>query len=198
MTAAPLLIVLTGPSGAGKDSVLRALKARPHSRYAVGVNATTRPPRPGEREGIDYYFVSSDQFARMVRDGELLEHAVVYGQDKGVPREPVRKLLESGKHVLLRTDIQGARYIKATVPGTLTIFIAPPSPAELEQRLRGRGDDSPEQVALRLETARHELESAGEFDYVVVNDDLDRCVSAIEEIIEQESRRPGRMPARIG
>lgn len=197
MKFTPLLVVLTGPSGAGKDSVLNALKTRPHGRYAVGVNATTRPPRPGEREGVDYYFVAHDEFARMIRDGELLEHAVVYGQDKGVPREPVRKLLASGKHVLLRTDVQGARFIKANLPGTLTIFVAPPSPAELEERLRARGDDSLEQVDLRLKTSREELASAGEFDFTVVNDDLERCAREIEEIIERESHAPGREPARI-
>jgi guanylate kinase len=156
------------------------------------VNATTRPPRPTEADGVDYYFVSSQEFARMVREGEMLEHAVVYGQEKGVPRGPVKDLLASGRTVLLRTDVQGARYIKKAVPGAVTIFIAPPGSAELEQRLRGRDTDSPEQVRIRLDTARAEMAAAGEFDHTVVNDDLDACVADVEEIIRREQAVPGR------
>lgn len=156
------------------------------------MNATTRPPRPSEAEGVDYYFVTGEEFARMVRDGEMLEHAVVYGQEKGVPRAPVRELLASGRTVLLRTDIQGARFIKNAVPVAVTIFIAPPDSAELEQRLRGRDTDSAEQVRIRLDTARAEMATAAEFDHTVINDDLDECVADVEEIIRREQAKPGR------
>lgn len=156
------------------------------SGYAVAVNATTRPPRASEVEGVDYYFVSKDHFARMISDGELLEHAIVYGQEKGVQKAPIKELLDSGRTVLLRTDIQGARYIKNLVPEALTIFIAPPNADELEQRLRSRDSDSPEQVRIRLQTAHGEMDAAGEFDHVVVNDDLDACVARVDEIIRKE------------
>lgn len=193
----PLLVVLTGPSGTGKDSLLAALRQMPDRPYAFAVNATTRPPRPGEREGVDYHFVSKEKFATMVKDGELLEHATVYGQEKGVLRDQVRKLLESGRDVLLRTDIQGARYIKKLVPGAVTIFIAPPSMEELERRMTERGGDSEEQVRIRLQTARQEMDSAPEFDHTVVNDDIEEALAQIEEVVERERARPGRKPTTV-
>ena len=160
--------------------------------YAVAVNATTRPPRALEVEGVDYYFVSKDEFARMISDDELLEHAIVYGQEKGVPKAPVKRLLDTGQTVLLRTDIQGARYIRDLVPGVLTVFVAPPDADALEQRLRSRDSDTPEQVNIRLKTARSEMDAAREFDHVVVNDDLDACVAHVVEIIQKEQAREGR------
>jgi guanylate kinase len=193
----PLLVVLTGPSGTGKDSVRDELKKLPDRPYAFAVTATTRLPRPAERDGVDYYFVSRDEFQRMVDDGELLEHAVVYGQEKGLPKAPVRELLKSGRDVLVPSDVQGARYIKSVAPGAVTIFIAPPSDAELERRLRSRGGDTGEQVQLRLQTARQEIAEAGKFDHVVVNDDLAETAAEIERIIVEERSRPGRAPIRI-
>ncbi|MEK7248741.1 MAG: guanylate kinase, partial [Chloroflexota bacterium] len=150
-----------------------------------------------EQEGVDYFFLTSDEFARRLGEGGFLEHATVYGQKKGVLKEQVRGLLESVRDAILRTDVQGARYIKSVVPGTVTIFIAPPSLEEMEQRMRARGGDSPEQVAVRLQTARDEMAAAEEFDYTVVNDDLTHCVEEIEAIIEQERSRPGRKPTGI-
>ncbi len=197
MAGPPLLVVLTGPSGTGKDSVRDELKKLPDRPYAFAVTATTRPPRPAERDGVDYYFVSRDEFQRMVDDGELLEHAVVYSQEKGLPKAPVRELLKSGRDVLVPSDVQGARYIKSVAPGAVTIFIAPPSDAELERRLRSRGGDTEEQVQLRLQTARQEIAQAGEFDHVVVNDDLAESVAEIERIIAEERSRPSRAPIRI-
>ena len=197
MAGPPLLVVLTGPSGAGKDSVLDELKKLPGRPYAFAITATTRPPRPTERNGVDYYFVSRKEFQRMVDERELLEHAVVYGQEKGLPKEPVREMLDSGYDVLFRTDVQGARYIKSVAPGAVTIFIAPPSDAELERRLRSRGGDSDDQVKLRLETARQEIAEAGEFDHVIVNDDLAETAAEIERIIAEERARPGRSTIQI-
>jgi guanylate kinase len=172
--------------------VLDRFRSLSGDRYAVAVNATTRLPRPSEVAGVDYYFVSKGEFARMISAGELLEHAIVYGQEKGVPKAPIKELLDTGRTVLLRTDIQGARYIKGLVPGALTIFIAPPNAYELEQRLRSRDSDSPEQVSIRLQTARSEIDAAGEFDHVVVNDDLDDCVARVDEIIRKEQARESR------
>ena len=195
--APPLLVVLTGPSGAGKDSLLDEMRRLPRRPYAFAITATTRPPRPAERDGVDYHFVSREQFQRMVDNGDLLEHAIVYGQEKGLPKAQVREQLESGHDVLLRTDVQGARYIKSVAPGSVTIFIAPPSDAELERRLRSRGGDTDEQVRLRLETARREVAQAGDFDHLVVNDDLAKSVAEIERIIAKEHSRPGRAPIEI-
>ncbi len=197
MAGPPLLVVLTGPSGAGKDSVLDELKKLPGRPYDFAVTATTRPARPDERDGVHYHFVSREEFQRMIAAGELLEHAVVYGQDKGLPKAQVRQMLEAGRDVLMRTDVQGARYIKSIVPGAVTIFIAPPSDAELERRLRSRGGDSDEQVALRLQTAREEIARAGEFDYTLVNDDLEETAEEIERIIAEERARPDRAAIRI-
>ena len=196
MGAGPLLVVLTGPSGAGKDSLLAKLRARSES-FHIAVNVTTRAPRPGEQDGVDYHFVSKKEFGRKLRDGELLEHAVVYGQDKGVARSSIRHALASGQDVLLRTDIQGARTIKRLVPGAITIFVAPPSDAELRRRVRERGGDSEEQIKLRKEIASQEMDATQEFDYTVVNDDLERCVDEIEEIMSRERSRPGRDPASV-
>jgi guanylate kinase len=196
VSAGPLLVVLTGPSGAGKDSLLARLRSRSNT-YHIAVNATTRQPRDGEQDGVDYYFVSKGEFERMTRDSELLEHAIVYGQDKGVPRSPIRHALASGHDVLLRTDIQGARTIKRLVPGAITIFIAPPSEDELRRRVRERGGDSEEQVKVREETARQEMAAAPEFDYKVINDDLRKCADEIESIMSRERSRASREPVRV-
>jgi guanylate kinase len=196
VSSGPLLVVLTGPSGAGKDSLLAELRSR-SSSYHIAVNATTRKPRSGEHEGVDYFFVSKDEFQRMVSEGELLEHAIVYGQDKGVPRSPIRHALASGHDVLLRTDIQGARTIKRLVPGAITIFIAPPSEDELRRRVRERGGDSEEQVKLREEATREEMAAAAEFDYEVVNDDLQKCADEIEAIMSREQASLNREAVRV-
>ena len=133
----------------------------------------------------------------MLGRGELLEHAVVYGQHKGVPKAPVRAALAAGKDVILRTDVQGARYIKSIEASAVTVFIAPPSFEELKRRLLSRGGDSTEQQALRLRTAEEEMATAGEFDHTVVNDDLERCVREVEEILERERVRPNRTHVRL-
>ncbi len=194
--AGPLLVVITGPSGVGKDSLLARLKAlgRP---YHFAVTATTRPPRPGEVEGLDYYFLSDEQFDQMLARGEFLEHAIVYDQRHGVPRTPVREALAAGKDVLMRTDVQGARYIKSVCPAALTVFVAPPSWEELEWRLRSRGTDDAAQLEKRLRAAREELAAAGDFDHTVVNDDLDACVDRLEALLAKERARKGRQPVAV-
>jgi len=133
----------------------------------------------------------------MLQRGELLEHATVYGYRYGVPRAPIRQALEAGQDVLLRTDIQGARYIKSILPSAVTIFVAPPSPAELERRLRSRAVDTPQQIDLRLRIAHLEMAVAAEFDYTVVNADLAHCAEEIEAILAQERGRPDREPPQL-
>ena len=191
--------MLTGPSGAGKDSLLAHLKAlgRP---YHFAATATTRPKRRGEEAEAGYQFLrhlSLSKFEAMLARGEFLENATVYGHRYGVPKPSIREGLERGQDVLLRTDVQGARYIKSILPGAVTIFVAPPSAEELERRLRSRATDTPEQMELRLRTARQEMEEAAEFDYQVVNDDLARCAAEIEEVLAQERARPGRQAVRV-
>ena len=191
-----LLVVITGPSGVGKDSLLDRLKVlnRP---YHFAITATTRPPRPEEIDGVDYFFLSDQQFDEMLAKGEFLEHATVYDQRKGVPRTPIREALAAGKDVLMRTDVQGARYIKSVCPGAVTIFVLPPSWDELEWRLRSRATESDDELGLRLRTAHDEMAAADEFDHTVVNDDLNACADAIEGILAAERSRRGREPVRV-
>ncbi len=193
---APLLAVITGPSGVGKDSLLSRLKSlnRP---YHFAVTATTRPPRPEETDGVDYFFVSDQQYDEMLAKGEFLENATVYDYHYGVPKPPIREALAAGKDVVFRTDIQGARYIKSVCPGAVTIFLLPPSRDELEWRLRSRATDTPEQLDIRLRTARDEMAAAEEFDHTLVNDDLNACVDEIERILAAERSLPGREPVRL-
>lgn len=172
------LVVLSGPSGVGKSSVIsRALAEMPAIWLSVSV--TTRAPRDGEVHGVDYFFVDHDEFARMVRDGELLEWARFAGNDYGTPRTPVLEHLAAGVPVLLEIDVQGAMQVHATMPEALLIFLAPPSVADLRARLAGRGTESPDQLAARLAAAEAELAAAGHFDQVIVNDDVQRAAAEL-------------------
>jgi guanylate kinase len=186
----PLLIVISGTPGAGKDSVIRRLKEREHPFHFV-VTATDRPPRPGEVHGKDYFFLTTADFEAMVESGELLEHALVYGQHKGVPKQQVREALASGKDVIMRIDVQGAATIRALVPEAVLVFLTASSEEELIRRLRGRGSGSSEQFEKRIATAREEMEKLSEFDYVIVNRDgeLDRAVDDVLAIVQAEHRR---------
>lgn len=186
----PLLVVLSGPSGAGKDAILDALAARGYRFHRV-VTCTTRPPRDGERDGIDYFFVSDAEFDRMVRDGQFLEYATVYGHRSGVPRQQVIDKLAQGIDVYVRTDVQGAATIKKLMPGAVLIFVAPSSLGELEQRIRARGSDDEERVQRRLATARDEMARQSEYDYVIVNrpGELDAAVDRLIEILDAERMR---------
>jgi len=196
--AGPLLVVLTGPSGAGKDSLLAHLQSldRP---YYFAATATTRAPRKGESPSGDPFlrFLSTEEFEQMLEGGGLLENAVVYGNHYGVPKAPIREALASGRDVLLRTDVKGARTIKSTVPGAISIFVAAPSQAELERRLRARGADTTKQMALRLRVAKEEMAAASEFDHTVVNDDLARSAAEVEAIMSRERTRADRAPVRV-
>ncbi len=186
----PLLIVISGPSGVGKDALIRRMKERQQPFHFV-VTATDRPPRPDEVHMRDYQFVSTDEFRRMIERDELLEHAVVYGQYKGIPKPQVRAALASGRDVIMRLDVQGASTVRRLVPGAVLIFLTASSEEELEARLRRREGDSPEQIEQRIQVAREELRRLSEFDYVVVNRDgeLDRAVDAVLAIIQAEHCR---------
>ncbi len=186
----PLLVVLSGPSGVGKDSVLAAMRLTDPRPYYV-VTATTRPQRPGEVDGHDYLFISPGRFQKMVDQGEFLEHAEVYGRRYGVPRPPVREALARGQDVIVKTDVQGAATIKGAAPEAVLVFLAPPTLEELERRLRSRQTDSPEQVKLRIETARRELEQLANFDYVVVNhrDGIPETVARLQAVVAAERCR---------
>ena len=186
-------MVISGPSGVGKDAVLDVLKSRGRP-YHFAITATTRPRRGAEMDSRDYYFVSPDRFEEMAATGELLEHALVYGHRYGVPKGPVRQALVGGRDVLMRTDIQGAATIKGAIPQAVTIFLAPASLADLEERLRRRATDSQETVRLRLATARREMDAAGHFDYVVVNAEgrLEEAADQVERIIATERTRSER------
>ncbi len=188
-----LLIVVSGPSGAGKDSIVDALIQR-GVPMKKAITATTRSPRPGELDGVDYHFVSRDDFGRMIEGDQLLEWAEVYGNRYGVPRTQVREALAAGESVIVRTDLQGVANIQRIEPTALTIFVAPPSMESLEKRLVARGGIDEAGVRRRIEEASSEMELADGFDFTVVNEDggLEAAVDRTVEIIEAESRRADR------
>ncbi len=185
--SSPLLIVISGPSGVGKDTVIQRMKERQLPIHFV-VTATTRPPRPDERHGVDYFFISREEFARMIEEDELLEYAIVYGDYKGIPKQQVREALASGKDVIMRIDVQGAATIRRLVPDAVLIFLTTASEEELVERLKRRKTESAEDLSLRIATARQELKRMAEFDYVVVNREhaLEETVDTIIAIIEAE------------
>lgn len=186
----PLLVVISGPSGVGKDTVIQRMKERELPFHFV-VTATTRPARAGEVHGVDYFFLSSDEFARMIETDELLEYAIVYNDYKGIPKEQVRQALASGKDVLMRIDVQGAATIREISPEAVLVFLTTQNETELVNRLKARKSETPEGLNLRIATARKELKRIKEFDYVVVNrdDKLDETVDKILAIIQAEHQR---------
>lgn len=186
----PLLIVISGPSGVGKDTVIQRMKERGLPFHFV-VTATTRQPRPEERHGVDYLFVSHDEFARMIEQDELLEYAIVYNDYKGIPKRQVREALASNKDVIMRVDVQGAATIRKLSPEALLIFLTVEDEAELIRRLSMRKTETPEGLNLRIATARQEMKRIQEFDYVVTNRDgqVDQTVDAILAIIHAEHHR---------
>jgi len=186
----PLLIVVSGPSGVGKDTLLARLKEKNLPFHFV-VTANTRPPRPGEVEGRDYYFVSRDEFVAMIERDEMLEYADVYGDYKGVPKQQVREALASGQDVIMRLDVQGAMTIRRLVPEAVLIFVMAGDEGELVDRLRARRTETPESLKVRIDTVRQELQHLPEFDYVVVNRSgaLDHAVDAVLGIVRAEHSR---------
>lgn len=172
------LVVLSGPSGVGKSAVItRALGELPHTWLSV--SATTRAPRSGEQDGVNYFFVSHDDFDRMVREGDLLEWATFAGNQYGTPRAPVQARLAAGVPVLLEIDVQGAMQVRQAMPEALLVFLAPPSVADLRHRLAGRGTETPDELEARLAAADAELAAQGRFDRVIVNDDVQRAAAEL-------------------
>jgi len=186
----PLLIILSGPSGVGKDTVLQRMQERNLPFHFV-VTATTRPIRSSEVHGKDYFFVSHDEFARMIEADELLEYAIVYNDYKGIPKQQVREAMVSGKDVIMRIDVQGAASIRKLAPEALLVFLTTENEDELVNRLKERKTETPEGLNLRIATARQELKRIDEFDYVVINSDyqLDETVDILSAIIQAEHHR---------
>ncbi|MCS4535152.1 guanylate kinase [Corynebacterium sp. HS2168-gen11] len=178
------LVVLLGPSAVGKSTVVSRLREELPSLY-FSVSMTTRAPRPGEVDGQDYFFVSAEEFQRRIDAGEMLEWADIHGglQRSGTPAEPVEAALAAGRPVLVEVDLVGARNVAALMPEARTVFVAPPSWETLVERLTGRGTETQEVIERRLQTARTELDAQDEFDHIIVNDDLDRAVAEIREIL---------------
>jgi guanylate kinase len=175
----PKVFVITGPSGVGKGTLIRTLRER-MPELELAVSATTRPPRPGEQDGVDYHFLSDEDFERKVAAGEFVEHARYSGRRYGTLRSELERRLERGRPVVLEIEVQGARQVRDAMPDAVQIFIAPPASEALKTRLVGRGTDDSEQVAARLATAQAELAAQGEFTHVVVNDRLDDAAADLE------------------
>ena len=190
ITPQPLLIVISGPSGVGKDTVMQRMQERGMPFHFV-VTATTRPKRDNEVHGKDYFFVSKEEFARMIEQNELIEYAIVYGDYKGIPKQQVREALDSGKDVVMRLDVQGAETVRRLAPEALLIFVTTESEEELVGRLMARKTETPDELALRIATARKELKRVDAFDYVIINHDykLDETVDTVSAIIEAEHHR---------
>jgi guanylate kinase len=189
-TSRPLLIIISGPSGVGKDTVVQRMKERSYPFYFV-ITATDRPPRPGEVDGRDYYFYTTAGFEQMIAQGELLEHACVYGQHKGIPKEHVRQALASGQDVVMRVDIQGADTVKGLIPEAVTIFLTCESEDELIARLHERRTESETALQSRLDAAHQEMARLPYFNYAVVNrrNALDEAVDDVIAIMRAEHCR---------
>jgi len=178
--------VLAGPTAVGKGSVAADIREH-HPEVWISVSATTRTPRPGEVNGVHYWFVSDEEFDRMIAGEDLLEWAVVHGENRyGTPRQPVDLALASGHPAMLEIDLQGARQVRETMPGALFVFLEPPSWEELVRRLVGRGTETPEERERRLATAKEELAAEPEFDVTIVNDDVERATA---ELVRQMGLR---------
>jgi guanylate kinase len=195
MTRRGLLLILSSPSGAGKSTLSRMLMAwDPTMRFSI--SATTRPPRPGEQDGREYLFLTREEFDSMVQSDEMLEHAVVFGNLYGSPRGPVLAAMEAGTDTVFDIDWQGGQQIRNSVLGkdVISVFILPPSIAELERRLRARGQDSDEVIAGRMAKSQAEISHWAEYDYVLVNEDLDRTEDELITIVRAERLRRDRQP----
>lgn len=198
-TRSGLLIIVSSPSGAGKSTLAKRLLADdPAINFSV--SATTRAIRPGEAEAVDYYFKSNAEFEAMVANGEMLEHAFVFGNYYGSPLAPVAKAVSEGRDVLFDVDWQGGQQIRASElrDNVVSVFLLPPSIEALEKRLTARGQDSPETVAGRMAKSRDEISHWAEYDYVLVNEDLDKCETELRAIVKAERLRRDRQPSLMG
>jgi guanylate kinase len=179
------VFVITGPSGVGKGTLIELLLERVPD-LELSVSATTREPRPGEVDGRDYHFLTPEEFERRVEAGDFLEHATYSGHRYGTLREEVERRLAEGRSVVLEIEVQGARQVREAMPEAVLIFIAPPDPASLRERLEGRGTDSAEAIERRLRTAEIELEAQAEFPHVIVNDEVQKSAAELESLVRDE------------
>lgn len=186
-----ILTVISGFSGAGKGTLMKALLAK-YDNYALSISQTTRAPRPGETDGVEYFFVTREQFEQNIADGKLIEHAQYVGNYYGTPADYVFSQLKAGKDVLLEIEIQGALQVKKRFPDTLLLFVTPPNAKELKRRLEGRGTETPEVIRQRMARAIEESEGVEEYEYLIVNDVLDECVDNMHEIIQNAKLRASR------
>ena len=186
MSRKGILAVVSGFSGAGKGTLMKALLSEYADQYALSISATTRGPREGEMDGREYFFKTKEQFEQMIEDGELIEHACYVGNYYGTPKSYVMEQLEAGKNVILEIEIQGARKIKEQYPDAVLLFVTTNDAQTLKDRLTGRGTESEEVIRNRLLRAAQEAEGIEEYDYLVVNDDLDTCVNEVHGIITSE------------
>jgi len=191
MTDNGILIVFSAPSGCGKDTILERL-TKLDNNVRVSVSMTTREIRDGEVDGLNYYFVDRGYFEKKISENKMLEYAEYADNYYGTPAEPVQEMLSQGKAVILKIEVQGAEKIRAKQPSVISIFVMPPSMRVLEERLRGRGSEDEETIQHRLVIAREEIRRAPEYDYVVVNDDLDKAVADIQTIINSERMKTER------
>jgi guanylate kinase len=179
----PRVFVITGPSGVGKGTLIRALRERVPG-LALAISATTREPRSGEHDGVDYHFLDGDEFERRVAAGEFVEHAEYSGRRYGTLRSELQRALQNSAAVVLEIEVQGARQVRDAIPDAVAVFIAPPDEAALRERLTARGTDSGQQIERRLQTAREELAAQPEFRHVVVNDDLERAADELTALVD--------------
>ncbi|WP_032121794.1 guanylate kinase [Clostridium amazonitimonense] len=195
MSKKGILIVISGPSGAGKGTICKALLER--NEYYLSISATTRSPRKGEEDGINYYFLDRNEFKTKIEEDDFLEYAEVYGNLYGTPRSKVQDMLDSGKDVILEIDIQGALRVKDKVDDGVFIFILPPSMEELKQRIIKRGSETPESLMTRFKSAYQEINYVSKYNYAVVNDTVDKAVRKIESILIAEKCRVDRIKEKI-
>ena len=184
-----LLIAVSGFSGAGKGTLMKKLMDECPDEFALSISATTRLPREGEKEGVEYFFKTTNEFEAMIGAGELIEHAVYVGNYYGTPKKFVDEQRESGKDVLLEIEVQGVLQIKKKFPDTVTVFVTPPSIAELKKRLAGRGTEDEETIEKRIKRAAEEAGLAGAYDYLLINDDIDKAIADLKAIVSAEHQR---------
>ncbi len=191
-----LVLVLSGFSGVGKGTVVKKLLEK-YDNYALSVSVTTRSPREGEADGREYFFITEEEFSRLEREGRLLESAGYVGHHYGTPRDYVMSHIDAGRDVILEIEIQGAMQIKKRYPEAVLVFVIPPSAAALKERLSGRGSETEEVIAARLKRAVEEAQGMEEYEYLLVNDDLEACVEQLHEIMTSEHRRASRNQEQI-
>ena len=192
MSEQGLLVIFSGTSGSGKGTVLRSLLSG-RGDITLSISATTRAPRPGERDGVDYFFRTQEDFERMIREEQLLEYARYSGNYYGTPASFIRSQRDQGRHVLLEIEVQGALQVMERCPDAVSVFLVPPSMQELEDRLRGRGTETEDAIRRRLEAAHREISQMGRYQYVVVNDQVEKAAEDLSSILRAETRRFDRM-----